>query len=162
MAAIAGTMNGRRMEESKSPREDKSTGCAMRRARRGFTLIELTAASVILAMAAAVVLQLIVLSGASRRSTSQQRLAWREASNCLEAFTIGGYDAATGQRAAAYGLSQRAISALPQGKLDVTDETMEDALKAKRISVEVAWQTPRGRRRTVRLTTFVYPELPGR
>ena len=126
--------------------------------RRGFTLLELIGASAVLAAAAVMTAQVVVWSRGAARAADEERLAWQEASNCLELLTAEGYEAATPRRAGEYRLSAASTAALSAGQLTVSVTPLEEPLRPKRITAEVTWEAGASQpRREVRLTTVLYP-----
>jgi prepilin-type N-terminal cleavage/methylation domain-containing protein len=127
------------------------------RSRLGFTLLELIAASVVLAAAGVMTAQVVVWSRAAARVADEERLAWQEASNCLELLTAEGYEAVTPRRAAECRLSDVASAGISAGQLVVTVTALDEPLPSKRITAEVAWELGDAQtQRTVRLTTVLY------
>ncbi len=121
------------------------------------------AAAVVLGAAAVMTAQIAPWSRAAARSADEERLAWLEASNCLELLTAEAYDAITPRRAGECRLSDVSAAAISAGQLTVTVTPVEEPLRAKRITVEVAWEAGASQpRRAVRLTTVLYaPPRPG-
>jgi prepilin-type N-terminal cleavage/methylation domain-containing protein len=128
-----------------------------RKHRRGFTLLEYIAAAVVLGLAATATLHLVAASNATQRAIQEQRVAWQEASNCLEELTAEGFAALTDERLARCRLGETTLQLLTDGKLTASVAPVADEPVAKRVTVEVTWKPRLGERcPTVRLTTFVY------
>jgi type II secretory pathway pseudopilin PulG len=128
-----------------------------RRRRRGVTLLELVAAAAVLAAATGMTAQVVVWTRAASRAADAERLAWQEASNCLELLTAEGYEALTPQRVAECRLNDATAAALGAGQLTVTLTALDERGSPKRILAEVSWEDrAAGRKRAVRLTTIVY------
>jgi prepilin-type N-terminal cleavage/methylation domain-containing protein len=140
-----------------------SLGETRPRGRAGFTLLELMASAVVLGAAAVMTAQVALWSRAAARTADQERLAWHEASNCLERLTAEAYEAVTPARAGQFRLSEECSAALSAGQLTVTVKPVEQTLPGKRITVEVTWEAGAAQRRlaaqprrAVRLTTILY------
>jgi hypothetical protein len=119
------------------------------------------AAAVVLGVAAVLTAQVTLWSRTAARAADDERLAWHEASNCLERLTAEAYDALTPRRAGECRLSDETAAALSAGQLVVVITPLDGPRSAKRITAEVTWEAgPSQGRRAVRLTTIRYAPRP--
>ena len=127
------------------------------RGRRGFTLLELSVACVLLAVAMVVALQLLGWVALERRAAERRQWAIQEVANVMEHFTARGWENATLDQAKAIQLSKPAREVLPDAELMVAVTTPESVPATKRISVELKWRNRAGEfDAPVRLTTWLY------
>ena len=125
--------------------------------RRGFTLLELAAAGVLMAAALVVCVQVLGWIALERRAADRRQWATQEVSNVMEHLTTRSWDELTAEAAQGVQLSQSASEVLPEAELhaDVTISEMEPA--AKRITVELRWRNRAGEfDAPVRLTTWLF------
>lgn len=132
--------------------------------RHGFTLIEVTLAIGLLAVAMVAATQVLTASLRQRAAADRQFTAQIEASNVAERIAAMEYDAVTPETVQSLTLPSEVQSSLPSAKLNVTCNVVESAVPPhKKIAIELAWAQAREERRTVRLTTFKYaPTRPKR
>jgi hypothetical protein len=129
--------------------------------RRGYHLMEIAGAIVVLGVAATLTTRLIVESTRVERSNSRRMIAINEASNVVERLATIDWDRLDADLAAAMKLDPDAAARLPQASLITTIDRSKDDLLIKKIHVEIAWMDSTGTRaRPVTLT--VWRARPGR
>lgn len=128
---------------------------------RGFTLIEVAAAGVMLATALVITVQVLTLSSAQAREVERRQFAVQEAANLLERLAVAPWDALGSETAASQKLSTEALSRLPGGDVNVAIESDDEPANSKRIAVTIRWRNRSGEfTAPVRLTAWVFrPEL---
>ncbi|MBN1588147.1 MAG: prepilin-type N-terminal cleavage/methylation domain-containing protein [Pirellulales bacterium] len=126
--------------------------------RRGFTVLEMMVAAALLAVAATLCLQMVMLDTATRRAAAQRRLATREAANLVERLMARPRDQLTRETAEALELSPEAVEKLPEARLAVEfDESADDGPSATRLTLTLTWQGRSGQTvRPVRLVAWHY------
>jgi prepilin-type N-terminal cleavage/methylation domain-containing protein len=125
--------------------------------KNGFTLLELSAASVLIVAALVVCVQVLGWIVLERRAAERRQWATQEVANVMEHLAARVWDDLNAQIAQGAQLSAQAREVLPGAELhaDVTSSEMEPG--AKRIAVELKWRNRAGEFDTpVRLTTWVY------
>lgn len=125
-----------------------------RRAREGYLLLEVAAATLLLTAVMMMTAGAVRLRLATARHAQQQQLALEEANNLLERLTAGSPQSVSTGGATPAGespatsetsqLSEAALMALPDAKLRVTVD--DDQLGLRRIRVEIDWQVRSGQR----------------
>jgi hypothetical protein len=125
--------------------------------RRGFTVWEILAASVLLGALTTFCLQFIH-AAASQRQASQARLAaLQEASNTLEQLYALGWDELTPEAARRAETSRHLAKIIPGGELEVVIDGPSGTPPAKRIAVLVRWRIDNQRpAEPVRLVAWRY------
>ena len=127
--------------------------------RRGFTLLELVTALVLIGVLMATVVPLMAWTGAIRISNDHRELAVQETANLLERLTTQDWDRITQASADQLQLSEQVISSLPAASLTVEVVPAEIDLPAKRVTVELNWNNREGDSVTpARLMTVVYQQ----
>jgi hypothetical protein len=92
-----------------------------------------------------------------RRFIQQREAAVLEVDNLLERLTSVGWNDLTTDRAAQFQLAPTVAAQLPGSRLEIKVDTDADDPRAKRVHVELTWETTRGQPAPpVRLTTWVY------
>jgi prepilin-type N-terminal cleavage/methylation domain-containing protein len=110
--------------------------------RRGFTLLEIMVAAVLLAAAATISVEIVLLSATAQRAAARQHMAAREAANVMERLMAMPYDELTPEAARRAKLAKPAADALPEAKLDVAVEEGRDAgVPSKRVKITLSWST---------------------
>lgn len=112
--------------------------------RRGFTLTETLVAGVILATAATVAMQMLVAAAGQRRSLDARQAALIEAGNVMERLAAKSWEELDAAELSKLTLGERAVQALPSGKLEIQIEPIaaqpDDKLPAaKRLTVAVSY-----------------------
>ncbi len=135
--------------------------------RRAFTLTEIAAAAVMLAVMLSVCLQLIRATGVQRRGLWTRQAAMQEAANLMERLCARPWEELTPESADEFQLSEQMRSAASGAELAVEvgepeEDAAAEALEAKRITVVVRWPAERDQPdRSVRLVAWKY-RRPGR
>jgi type II secretory pathway pseudopilin PulG len=125
--------------------------------RHAFTILEVSAAGVMLATAMVIAVQVLALSSAQAREVERRQFAIQEAANLLERLTAAAWDTLNTDLAAAQQLPAESQSRLPGGELKVAIETIAGPPASKRIAVEIRWRNRSGEFTSpVRLTAWVY------
>lgn len=123
--------------------------------RRGYHLMEIAGAIVVLGVAATLTTRLIVESTRVERSNSRRMIAINEASNVVERLATIDWDRLDADLAAATKLDPDAAARLPQASLKTTIDPPKDDRLLKKIHVEIAWMDSTGTRaRPVTLTVW--------
>jgi hypothetical protein len=122
--------------------------------RAGFTLVELTCASLILVGVMVMTVSFLGWIASEDRWVERRRAAETEASNVMERLTIEPWESLSSAKANVKGLSSEARRALPDGTVSIRIQDSGPSLK--RIHVEVRWRDASGRAPApVRLTSWV-------
>ncbi|MBX9788729.1 MAG: hypothetical protein K2Y37_07415 [Pirellulales bacterium] len=141
------------------PERDSNLDGGTLRSRRGYLILEVATATLLLATMMFVVAGAVRLRLVTQRHAQQRQLALEAANNVLERMTakgsspastdaVGAIDAA--EPGTVVQLSDSVRAALPDAQLRVAVEDAEFGLN--RVSVEIEWQLPSGQRsRAVRL-----------
>lgn len=108
-------------------------------ARRGFTLIEMAAASAVLGVVLVITYQAVVGSAAQDRAAARRETALREAAGAMERLAAAPWDAVAPEAGAAAGLSPEARHVLPDGRLLIDVVPCPDEPQARKLTVEVRW-----------------------
>jgi prepilin-type N-terminal cleavage/methylation domain-containing protein len=109
------------------------------RCKRGFTLVEVGVALVILAAAMVLVAQIGYWSIRHRARTSARLLAAELATNVLARARSIPWDALTKEWAESQHISQEVAEQLTDGTLNVQVEQLEAQPFTKRVTVEIRW-----------------------
>ncbi len=126
--------------------------------RRGFLLIELTAACLILAALLVVCLELLSATALARRANGLRQTATEEATNAMERIAAADFGELTLEHARQLARPDRVVKALPGGKLGVEVDQPKETPACKRIVVTVSWQSrPEEPEQSVRLVAWKYP-----
>jgi Tfp pilus assembly protein PilV len=126
--------------------------------RRGFTLLEVTLAGLLLVVLMAITVQMLGWVVSERRAAERRQWAIQEAANVMERLVVQPWDELTSDVEEAIDLSPQASAVLPDAELQVTVAAEPDQPDAKRLSVAVRWRPrPDQAAVQVRLTSWVYP-----
>lgn len=129
----------------------------MKHSRRGITIIEAVAGSVILAALMMTTVQMLAWQAAQRRALDSRQLALAEASRILDRLTWEPWDRLTPERVQLESFSPLAAQSLKTAALKVSlHETTQDRLQAKRLRVEITWPVAQGSMRPVALVAWRY------
>jgi Tfp pilus assembly protein PilV len=112
--------------------------------RRGFLLIEMLAAGVLLLALTALCVKYFAVTATQRRTLDQRQTALNEAANIMELLTVRPWSDLTSETLAKISLSPETQLTLSDGelKIDLADEDAKPA--AKRITVTIRWQDSNG------------------
>jgi prepilin-type N-terminal cleavage/methylation domain-containing protein len=125
--------------------------------RRAVTLIEVTVATVLIAVLATVILQSQVLRIRLQRAMHWRELATIEAGNLMERMTALPWGELNQERLAALTLSDDFRQAVPKAALHVALDPAAEQPEGRRINIEIDWPGPVAEMvRPVRLTSWVY------
>lgn len=125
--------------------------------RRGYTLIELTIASLLLGTAMGLIAPTLIWVTRERRASERRQEALQEVQNILERLTARPWAQVTPELAGETQLDEQVRNQLPDAKLVVEVSVDTDDAEAKRISVELKWKNgPEQTPAPVRLTTWMY------
>jgi prepilin-type N-terminal cleavage/methylation domain-containing protein len=124
--------------------------------RRGFSLVEVTVAAVVLSALVVMLGQAIGWVAVARRDSDRRQIALLEAGNVLEQITANSFDQIDAQSALRVKLSDYARQLLGDDALTIDVQTDEGDAAAKRITVAVAYQESVRGQGSLRLTTWVY------
>jgi prepilin-type N-terminal cleavage/methylation domain-containing protein len=125
--------------------------------RRGYTLLELMTAMIVLGTATATIVPVIGWANAQRRAAESRQIAVLEASNIVERISAQNWDDVTPDAAAKVKLSPSAARSLRDPALTIRVEPVPDTRDVKRISLELRWKNREGDTVVpVRLTRFLY------
>ncbi len=125
--------------------------------RRGFTMLEITAATVMLATAMTLTVQLLYGVAAERRAAERRLCAVQEVANLMERVAARPWGEVTPESLKAVSLSPRTIQALPGGELTATVDDSAATRGEKRIRLRLRWRDRAGTWTSpVRLTAWIY------
>ena len=114
--------------------------------RRGTIFVEALIAITIILVTMGAVAQVVAISVRQRREVEQIRVATQEAANVMErAFGLP-WNELNEQTAASIAISHSATESLDEPRLQVSIETMNDSIPAKRIVVRISWVNLAGER----------------
>ena len=109
------------------------------RRRKGFSLLELVVAAIVLGAILAVVLKFYAAMAAREVAVRHRDVAAREAANVLERLWQWPWDQLTAEKARDLRLCEEAEQALPGAELAVEISQPAQEPDAKRIAVEIRW-----------------------
>jgi prepilin-type N-terminal cleavage/methylation domain-containing protein len=129
-----------------------------RRARRGFGMIEVTMALLVLSVAMILLVKLVTWTGLERREARRRTLAVQEVSNVMERLSLEPFDEVTAARARAIAQERSAEDALPGASWDVDVVDQPDpSAPARRVSLRLRWKHASGDTdKPVELTAWIY------
>ncbi|HEY2155927.1 MAG TPA: hypothetical protein VGH33_09880 [Isosphaeraceae bacterium] len=110
--------------------------------RRGYGLLELTIATLLLAVAMTIVVQTAGWLAAERRGAGRRQRALQEAANLMERLSSRSWDELTPELARAQVLSPATKAVLRDGTLDVAIIPETGDPPARRITIRVHWGDP--------------------
>ncbi len=121
--------------------------------RRGFTILELTVAMIILGALMSLCLKWVAATGGQQREARWRQAALCEAANVMERLAAQTWEELSPERMAKASLSEEARQALPGGAVAVQVAQPPGDPEAKEIAVTVRWRsradTPEARLRLV-------------
>jgi Tfp pilus assembly protein PilE len=134
----------------------------MKHRRRGFGLIEATAALVLLAAMATLVAQIVAWSAAECRASQRRTIALVEAANAMERLAASNPQSLGAHSITEMPLSPTTKEMLPSGRLTSEIQAATGALEGKRIVIEVNWLNQAGEpEMPVRFVTWVWEKGSG-
>ena len=125
-----------------------------RRDRGGLSVLEVTAALVIVAFAMAGLTQMLSLSAAQRRASETRRMAQEEVANQAERIALLAWDETTEERLKAQEISEGLRTLAPSAKLSLALTEEAGPPLARRIDIAVVWMAADGEVDPVRLTVW--------
>lgn len=129
--------------------------------RRGYTLLELMTAMIVLGTATATIVPAIGWANAQRRAAESRQIAVLEASNIVERLSTQRWEDVTPDAVAKRKLSPVAAQSLRDPVLTVRIAAVKDNPDGKRLALELRWKNREGDFVVpVRLTRFLYRRRP--
>jgi prepilin-type N-terminal cleavage/methylation domain-containing protein len=129
--------------------------------RRGFTLVEMTAATAVLTIGLALTAQVVTWVAAERRVAARRQWALHEADNVLERVTVRSWDTLTSESVQDPALAERVRAELPDGRVSIDVAADSADSSAKRVRVEIRWRSKAGvDDAPVQLTAWVHKRGP--
>ncbi len=107
--------------------------------RRGFTLIELTAATVMLGVLIVVSVRMLAATAAADRAAWQRQAAWQEAANLMERIDAMPWEQIDPAHVDQLQLPERLEQSLPNSSLELAIGTRLDQPDVKQITVTIGW-----------------------
>jgi type II secretory pathway pseudopilin PulG len=133
---------------------NRAAWCVNRRPVRGFTLMEVGVALVILAAVMVVVAQLGFWSLRYRTQSAAHYIALESAANVLEEARSVSWDSLTEEWAGSQKLPAEAADLLPDAVLEIRIEPRPSEPAVKQILVEIRWGSDEAEKRRVQLRGF--------
>ena len=128
----------------------------------GFSLVEVIAASAVLAACFLLATQMMNAVARQRRSTAQREVALAEAGNQMERLTLRPWDELTAEALAEVKLSELATEQLPGGELKLAVSTTAGEPAGKRLQLEIRYRMENGQFiAPVRLVSWIYRPSKG-
>jgi Tfp pilus assembly protein PilV len=125
--------------------------------RRGFTLLEVATAGILLVVMLMICLAFFQAMATQRRAIHHHRVAVQEANNVMERICSRPWEELTPENVSALSLDEQTEQLLPGSKLTVEISQSEDEPAGKRITVVIQWPTgPELPDRSVRLVAWRY------
>ena len=129
----------------------------MKSNRRGFTIVEMMAASAMTAVLVTMCVQMLTLTAVQRRGAERRSIALEEAANVTESLSSLTWEEMTPERIAQVRLSEAAQQILGDGALKIALEPSTSGPPAKLIRVEIAWPNgASGGDAAVRLSSWIF------
>ncbi len=129
----------------------------MKSNHRGFTIVEMMAASAMTAVLVTMCVQMLSLTAVQRRAAERRTIALEEAANLTESLSSLTWDEITPERIAQYRLSQPAQQVLGNGVLKIALEPSTSGPLAKLVRVEITWPNgASGGDAAVRLSSWIF------
>lgn len=125
-----------------------------RRDRSGLSVLEVTAALLIVAFAMTGLAQMLSLSAAQRRASETRRLAQEEVANQAERIALLAWDETTEERLKAQEISEGLRTLLPSARLSLALTEEVGPPLGRRIDIAVVWMAADGEVDPVRLTVW--------
>jgi type II secretory pathway pseudopilin PulG len=127
--------------------------------RRAMTLLEIAVALGLLGMLMSVSVQMLRVMGERQRAAERRGAATQTVQALTEQLSNMPWEHLTAQAADAVEIPAAMSARLPGSRLSVAVIEESEPIVAKRVTVELRWNGPRGQpARPMRLTTWVYPE----
>lgn len=130
--------------------------------RRGFTLLEISIAAIVLAAVLVVCMRFFRATTAQRQSMQDRRFAIQEVDNVMERLCTRPWEELTPESVRDLPLGDDAARALPGSRLSVDVVQPDEDPNAKRITVMLRWPAGSGRPdHTARLVAWRYSQNTG-
>ena len=134
----------------------------MKSNHRGFTIVEMIAASALTAMLVTMCVQMLSSTAVQRRAVERRMIALEEAANLTESLGSLTWEELTPERIAEYRLSEPAQQILDGGVLKIAIEPSTSGPPAKLVRVEITWPSAGGGTDApVRLSSWVFSREKG-
>jgi Tfp pilus assembly protein PilV len=128
------------------------------RARRAFTLVEVTITVFLLAVAMTTIVQVLGWVASERRAVERRQWAIEEAGNLMERVTALPFNEITSESMRAFSLSASIREKLPGPELTLNVGETNAAGRAKQVAIAIRWRNRGGTwEAPVRLTTWSHP-----
>jgi prepilin-type N-terminal cleavage/methylation domain-containing protein len=129
----------------------------MKSNHRGFTIVEMMAASALTAVLVTLCVQMLATTTLQRRAAERRTIALAEAANVTESLGSLTWEEITPERVAQYRLSEPAQQILGGGALKIVLEPSISGPPAKLVRVEITWPNAAGGNdAAVRLSSWVF------
>jgi len=126
--------------------------------RVGMSLLEITLAAGLLGILMAVSVQMLRVMGDRQRAAERRAAALQTVQSLAETLSNKPWDELSTGAAEQIAIPEAMRPHLPGAKLRVTVNDESEPVVAKRVSLELRWNNPRGQTSApVRLTTWVFP-----
>jgi prepilin-type N-terminal cleavage/methylation domain-containing protein len=112
--------------------------------RRGFTLIEIAVAMVVLAVLTTLCLNFFAAVNGRQKEQRAELAATQEAASAMERLAATAWDDLAKKNSEQFALSPQARKALPEGRMDVKIGEAVGTPPARRIGVTVFWRPQLG------------------
>jgi Tfp pilus assembly protein PilV len=122
--------------------------------RHGSTLIEVSIAAGLVAVAMIAVAQLIAVAARQDRSIEQRQLAAQEAANSLELVLARPWNEVNSEWLQSLTLSPESQRILPDGKLVCELQTLAEEPAVKKVVATVSWNATAHERKQLKLCTW--------
>ncbi|WP_417387935.1 type II secretion system protein [Gimesia sp.] len=129
-----------------------SPGCR----RRGFTLVEMMVAGVLLMTVSMIVVPAIYWVHRERRQTERRQIAIVEVENLMERTVALPFDEVKQSTVDKFALSESVVRQLPDASLEIKISNAADVKQMKKIRIQLDWKNQQGiREMPVSLTSWV-------
>ncbi|HTI51908.1 MAG TPA: hypothetical protein VL475_13185 [Planctomycetaceae bacterium] len=127
--------------------------------RAGFTLFELTIASILLGAVMLTAIPTLAWIARVRQAAERQQVAVLGVGNLMERLTARPWDEITPETMAAMALPENLAAQLPGADLRISVVTRPGAPRAKQVTIELRWEESSAGTQSppVRLTAWVFP-----
>lgn len=137
----------------------KSSNRNPRSARRGFSLIEMMVAGVLLTTVMMIVVPAIYWVHRERRQTEHYQVALVEVENMMERIVALPFADVNQPTVDKFVLSESALRQLPDANLEINISDADQVKQMKKVQVRLGWNDDRGLKAApVRLTSWVCPK----
>ncbi|WP_278465327.1 prepilin-type N-terminal cleavage/methylation domain-containing protein [Gimesia maris] len=142
--------------QNQNQRACSSRDASRRCRRRGFTLVEMMVAGVLLMTVSMIVVPAIYWVHRERRQTERRQIAIVEVENLMERVVALPFDQVQQSIVDKFALSESAVRQLPDARLQIKISEATDVKQMKKIQIQLGWKNQQGiRAMPVRLTSWV-------